>query len=144
MADEQVLREADRMYWETGTPVAEIAERLDISRRALYDAIVPRPIGLACAECGGELVFRNRSASERHQAECVACEAEVLVEPLPPEEAGAADAGEPQVEQERAAGPSAPVDRRPVPEPGHGAGLGASLVAGLALGALAAYLFRQK
>jgi DNA-directed RNA polymerase subunit RPC12/RpoP len=140
MADEQARSEADRLYWDTGTPVADIADRLEISRRALYDAIQPRPIGLACADCGEGLVFRNRSAAERRQAECPACGNEVVVEPIPEGE----DAAEPQVEQERTAARMAPLDRKRVPAPAHGAGLSAALVAGLALGAVAGYLLRTR
>jgi hypothetical protein len=140
MVDEQVRSEADRLYWETETPVAEIADRLDLSRRALYDAIQPRPVGLACATCGEGLVFRNRSAAERHQAECPGCEAEVAVERVPAGD----DSAEPEVEQENAAGRLSPLDRRPVPSPGHGAGLGAALLAGLALGAVTAHVLRRR
>lgn len=140
MADEQSRSEVDRLYWETDTSVAAIADQLEISRRALYDAIRPRPIGLACVECGEDLVFRNRSAADRRQAECLACEIEVAVESMPDDD----DVAEPQVEQERAAARLSPLDRKPVPAPGHAAGLGLSLLAGLALGAVTGYLFRQR
>jgi hypothetical protein len=140
MADHQDRSEADRLYWETGTPVAEIAERLGISRRALYDAVQPRPIGLACMECGDGLVFRNRSAAERQTAACLVCEVEVVVEPIP----GRREYEDPEVEQESVAARLSPVDRAAVPAPGHGAGLGAALLAGLALGAVSGYIIRRR
>jgi hypothetical protein len=65
--------EVNRLYWETDTPVAEIAERLGISRRALYDLLVPAETGVACPECGGELVYTNRSARMAGEAVCRVC-----------------------------------------------------------------------
>jgi hypothetical protein len=142
MPEPQDRAEANRLYWDTDAPVAEIANRLEISRRALYDTIQPRAIGLACVECGTDLVFRNRSAAERRQAECLTCEVQLLVEPIPE----GATAAEPPVEQEAAAGRLSSLDRPAAPaEPAaHGAGLGAVLLAGLAVGAMAGYLLRQR
>ena len=65
--------EANRLYWETTTPVAEIAERLGISRRGLYDLLLPAETGVACPECGGELVYTNRSARMAGEAVCRSC-----------------------------------------------------------------------
>ena len=39
--------EANRLYWETEQSVADIAQQLDISRRALYGAVRPLPAGAA-------------------------------------------------------------------------------------------------
>jgi len=139
MPEDQAHGEANRLYWETDASVAEIANGLDISRRALYDAIQPRPAGGACPECGMVVVFRNRTAAERGRAECLECELEVLLEDL----AGSPSDTEPQVEQEQAARPLSPM-RRPAASVGSGAVLGGSLLAGLALGAAAGYLFRQR
>lgn len=72
-ADEQAITEANRLYWETEEPVAEIAERLDLSRRALYDAVHPFGAGVSCSRCGGELHYENRSARKSNQATCIAC-----------------------------------------------------------------------
>jgi hypothetical protein len=140
MPDEQARTEANRLYWDTEAPVADIAGRLEISRRALYDAIEPRAIGLACEDCGTDLVFRNRSAAERHQAECLTCEVQILVEPIPVGDTAA----EPQVEQEAAAGRLSPLERPVAPVAAHGAGVGAVLLAGLAVGAVAGYFLRQQ
>jgi hypothetical protein len=72
-ADEQGTAEANRLYWDTETSVAEIAEQLDLSRRALYGAVRPLPTGVSCARCGGELQYENRSARKSGQASCLAC-----------------------------------------------------------------------
>jgi hypothetical protein len=65
--------EANRLYWESEDSVAEIADRLDLSRRALYDLIEPLPTGAACDVCGGPLSFENRSARTAGDATCVIC-----------------------------------------------------------------------
>lgn len=140
MSDDQPHAEANRLYWETEASVADIANGLDISRRALYDAIRPRPAGGACPECGVLLVFRNRTAADRGRAECLECDLEVSMDDL----AGVADDIEPQVEQQRVAAPLSPLGRRPPGVTGNAAALGGSLLTGLALGAAAVYLFRQR
>lgn len=79
--DERLAREVNRLYWGTDASVADIADRLDISRRALYDAIEPAPAHLPCPECGAHLGFRNRTSRERGEAVCDACGAEMDVDP---------------------------------------------------------------
>jgi hypothetical protein len=139
MVDEQQNREANRLYWETQISVAEIADRLIMSRRALYDAIQPRPAARECPECGGGLVYRNRTSFDRRQGECLECELEVALGADP--DAGGA---EPQVEQEAAAARLSPMARRPAAPAGDGAMLAGTLLAGLALGAAAGYLIRRR
>ncbi len=73
MHDHVGVEEANRMYWETDASVADIATRLDLSRRGLYDAIRPQPAGFACAQCGASLHFENRSARRHGTAECASC-----------------------------------------------------------------------
>jgi hypothetical protein len=73
MADDQGTAEANRLYWDTDASVAEIAEQLDLSRRALYGAVRPLPTGVSCALCGGELQYENRSARKSGQATCLEC-----------------------------------------------------------------------
>lgn len=65
--------EANRLYWETDASVSEIAERLDISRRALYDALRPRPTGDTCGACGALMVWENRSARTNGTTHCISC-----------------------------------------------------------------------
>jgi hypothetical protein len=69
----ETATEANRLYWETDKPVAEIAGMLDLSRRALYDALEPAPADKTCAVCGGPLLYANRSARESGQGTCYAC-----------------------------------------------------------------------
>ena len=66
--------EANRLYWESDVSVAEIAQRLELSRRALYAAIQPLPAGRNCERCGGQMTYENRSARAGEHAICLACE----------------------------------------------------------------------
>jgi hypothetical protein len=68
--------EANRLYWQTDAPVADIAAQLDLSRRALYDVLRPLPTGATCPSCGGEIGFPNRSARTAGLAICASCGAE--------------------------------------------------------------------
>jgi hypothetical protein len=105
--------EANRLYWDTEESVADIARRLDMSRRALYDAIEPLPSGAACEACGAPLSFENRSARVAGEATCPVCTAH----------AGATDADLPPQ-----AADTDEEDRLAV--------LGSAAIAGAALGAL--------
>jgi hypothetical protein len=70
-----IATEANRLYWDTEDSVAEIAQRLDLSRRALYELVEPLATGLPCATCGGPLVFDNRSARTAGDPSCPVCAA---------------------------------------------------------------------
>lgn len=77
MDDEnRAASEANRLYWESDAPVGEIATRLELSRRALYDALRPLPTGEECPRCGGALGYPNRSARASGLAICADCGAE--------------------------------------------------------------------
>lgn len=142
MPEESTRAEINRLYWESDLPVSELAERLDISRRSLYDRIDPQPADATCPECGGSMHYRNRTAAANRDAECAACGLEEQLDPVSPApEAEEQDAPEPQVEQEERAGRLAPVS--PVTPAGSGPLLGTTLLAGLALGAAAGLLFRR-
>jgi hypothetical protein len=65
--------EINRLYWETDESVAEISNRLGVSRRALYDLVEPFAAGADCEHCGGELFFGNRSAKAAGVARCPNC-----------------------------------------------------------------------
>jgi hypothetical protein len=106
--------EANRLYWETEDSVAEIAERLEISRRALYEAVEPLPTDNVCSTCGGPLLFENRSARTAGESFCAVCA-----------ETGATDADEP-VEP---ASPGPPADERALL-------VGGAALAGAVVGAL--------
>lgn len=72
-SDLDVTGEANRLYWETDTSVAGIAEQLHLSRRALYDVLRPGAAGAKCTICGGDMVFENRSARSAGQPVCSLC-----------------------------------------------------------------------
>jgi len=65
--------EANRLYWETELSVGEIATRLDLSRRALYDAIQPVAAEGRCDRCGSPLVYTKRSSRAHGFATCSRC-----------------------------------------------------------------------
>lgn len=75
-----IAPEINRLYWETDDSVAEISNRLSVSRRALYDLVEPLPAGAQCRSCGGELYYGNRSAKAAGVARCLACGNEREVE----------------------------------------------------------------
>jgi hypothetical protein len=68
--------EANRLYWETDESVADIARRLDVSRRTLYLLVEPLPSGGTCAQCGGPLIYENRSARMAGHEACESCAAD--------------------------------------------------------------------
>lgn len=73
MAEDEIRAQVNRLYWSSDASVGDIAGQVGLSRRALYDAIEPRPAGRPCPECGSALGFRNRTAMENRQAECAEC-----------------------------------------------------------------------
>jgi len=79
---EKLAAEANRLYWETDESVASIAVNLELSRRALYDAVQPQPAGRSCEQCGSELVYENRSGRNADNAVCQQCEG-TAVAPIP-------------------------------------------------------------
>src|SRR5690606_15080067 len=74
-ATDTIAAEANRLYWETETSAAEIAQQLELSRRALYDSVDPLPTSASCEVCGTPLVFENRSARNAGIETCPACTA---------------------------------------------------------------------
>jgi len=137
MPDAASAPEANRLYWESDLPVAAIAERLDTSRRSLYELIEPCPAPGACPACGGSLGYANRTARDRGMTVCAACGAEVEAAEAterPPAAGSAAD-------REAATGNTRPatrdMDERAV-------GILAAAVAGVAAGALGVLLFGDR
>lgn len=94
--DAAMIAQANRLYWETEDSVADIAERLELSRRALYDMVEPLPTGTTCEVCGGPLVFDNRSARAAGQSNCPVCRETGALDPETPTEVSA------EVDEERA------------------------------------------
>ena len=74
-ASDTIAAEANRLYWETDTSVADIAQQLELSRRALYDSVDPLPTSGSCDVCGTPLVFENRSARNAGVETCPSCTA---------------------------------------------------------------------
>jgi hypothetical protein len=71
--DRSAVEKANRLYWESDASVADIAEQMGWSRRALYDAVEPLPTERPCSTCGTPLVYANRSARTAGTLTCVAC-----------------------------------------------------------------------
>ena len=131
--------EANRLYWQTDRSVADIAENLGVSRRALYELITPESSGVQCASCSGDVVFSNRSAKSSNTGRCANCgsECDTTVETV---DAGETltpyAAGWPRVIQRRASGDQ---DVK-----GRAVQLGSAAVAGAALGAIAVLLITRR
>lgn len=147
MADPNTDRELNRLYWESDASISEIADRLDISRRALYDGIRPQPAGRPCPECGAPLGFRNRTALENREAECPECG--FAAGPDGAGDGAKRAAGEADgASEDGASSPGGrgdgtqPPDHRRIPDAGNPL-VGTAFLAGLALGALATFLTRR-
>src|SRR5437773_529299 len=76
-----VISEANRLYWHTDESVAEISNRLGLSRRALYELVEPVPAEIECGNCGAELYYANRSAKAAGVARCLMCGSERELDP---------------------------------------------------------------
>jgi hypothetical protein len=140
-ADERAIDEANRMYWEDEAPVAEIAERLDLSRRALYDALRPRSASVACSQCGADLQFGNRSARRAGVAACPSCGAEQAIEDPPSDESVAA----PNLSVLAGQAPLTIRHDMRAPDLRHRAiVIGGAAIAGVALGTVAALLATRR
>jgi predicted RNA-binding Zn-ribbon protein involved in translation (DUF1610 family) len=97
------VKQANHLYWQTERSVADIAETLGVSRRALYELIAPEHAGIKCENCGGDVVFVNRSAKASNLTRCPNCGSEAQIttdeqdieEAIPPYAAGWRRADEP-------------------------------------------------
>ncbi len=98
--DTALVEQANSLYWESDASVNEIAEKMDLSKGALYGLIEPLDADTPCPECGDRLEFSNRTAKEKDLVSCPSCgmeEALELVEaaeldsvdPVPPPPASA-------------------------------------------------------
>lgn len=74
--DPNVAR-ANRLYWDSGRSVNQIADEMDLSKGMLYEMIRPLETGLACPRCSVETHYANRTARERGLVTCPSCGAEV-------------------------------------------------------------------
>jgi len=138
--DERAIAEANRLYWESDTPIAEIADRLDLSRRALYEAVQPVNAEARCNRCGGEMQYGNRSARKAGYATCMTCGAEELVDAAD----GSASSSPSLSVVNTDPGNSVRTDMRE-PDLRHRAMmLGSAAIAGVALGSVAAWLATRR
>jgi len=64
---------ANELYWGSGESVNQIAERLSLSKSALYGVIGRLGSGSGCPVCGAEAEFANRTARDRDELECPDC-----------------------------------------------------------------------
>lgn len=162
--DARLSVELSRMYWASDLSVAGIADALGLSRRALYEALVPAPAGGSCLECGGELVYVNRSNRAMGRAECQVCGREQRMSTSDAADAAAeqgVDAGrlteiagdirptlhleaDPEFELELDAGPMAPFDVEAAAERRRILLMGAVAVAGVAIGAATTLLVTRR
>lgn len=138
-----LIAEANRLYWQTESSVADIAEQLSVSRRALYELVTPEPAGITCSICGGDVVFANRSARTSGTGRCQSCGAESPVdeapEPIPEETVPPYAAGWPRARERSVDDNGDGVDLRT-----RALKIGSIAVAGAALGAMAALLLARR
>lgn len=71
--DPELAARANSLYWESDAGVNEIAERLDLSKGALYGLIEPLDAGLECPECPGSMEYPNRTALDKSMVTCSQC-----------------------------------------------------------------------
>lgn len=71
--DSDLTRRANELYWGSDESVNQIAERLDLSKSALYGRLGPLPAGMACPLCGEEAEYANRTARDNEELECPSC-----------------------------------------------------------------------
>jgi hypothetical protein len=119
-AIDTIAAEANRLYWETETSVADIAQQLELSRRALYDTVDPLPTSSSCTVCGSPLVFENRSARNAGRETCPVCDSDDVAEAPPP--------------------PAVAAPLPPDEDVEHAVRVGGAAIAGAAIGAIATLL----
>jgi hypothetical protein len=131
----RVAAQANQLYWQTSRPAGRLADDLGISRSKFYALIEPLRLGVACAECGADLAYGNRSEREAGRGRCTGCGA---IQSVPPEQVEARI----QSMQPPATAGSETLSPSISPLPG-GSELWLSALAGLTLGLLIAGLWRR-
>ena len=69
----EIVARANELYWHSDESVNALARELDLSKGALYEAIVPLPAGLPCPARDCELSYPNRTARDRGFVSCTMC-----------------------------------------------------------------------
>lgn len=131
--EQDLVDQANDLYWGSDASVNRLAEELDLSKGALYDIIRPFPAGIPCPNGDGEMGYPNRTARDRGFVTCGVCGFE-------DEEVHVADG------MERVGMPPETSPPRTLTPPRVGSGgrmLGSALV-GVALGVLITGLVRRR
>lgn len=144
---ERLREQANELYWKSSETVEQLANRLGMSRNAVYSSVRPVPAGAVCEQCNEPLVFTNRSNRAARVATCPSCERQVTL----PEQTGAAlDAlgaelgdGVSPVPQPRKRWERLKEDIAAVP-PERAAKIGGAAAIGAALGAAAVKAIRKR
>ena len=68
-----VTQRANELYWGSDESVNQIADRLDLSKSALYGMIGPLLAESTCPICGAQVEYANRTARDRDELTCPAC-----------------------------------------------------------------------
>lgn len=132
--------EANRLYWETEMPVADIAARFDLSRRALYGIVQPVSAGAECPHCGGHLRFENRLGRRTRTATCASCHARVEMTAHADDDRTSVPARELATVAPDARG----FDARSTDVRTRAVLIGGAALAGVAIGGVAAWLARRR
>lgn len=88
----EATRRANELYWGSDESVNQIADRLELSKSALYGMIGPLPASASCPVCGARVEYTNRTARDHDESSCPTCgwegsESEAM--PMDPDAAGA-------------------------------------------------------
>jgi hypothetical protein len=68
-----LTRRANELYWGSDESVNQIAERLDLSKSALYGMIGPLATAWACPLCHAPAEYANRTARDHGELSCSSC-----------------------------------------------------------------------
>lgn len=69
----EIAAHANELYWESDRSVNQIADELDLSKGALYAALMALGSGSGCPRCGDEAGWPNRTARDQEQLACATC-----------------------------------------------------------------------
>lgn len=64
---------ANALYWESDESVNDIADRLDLSKGALYGLVEALSAREPCPDCSAELEYPNRTARDKGLVACPEC-----------------------------------------------------------------------
>ena len=71
--EQDLVDQANDLYWGSDASVNRLADELDLSKGALYDIVRPLPAGIPCPKCDGEMGYPNRTARDRGFVTCGTC-----------------------------------------------------------------------